>query len=101
MLGGNYYNATSPAPTDALFWSGYKVPLIRKAGDEYTCTSYPEPYGGNTLQTCYSYGFGSWHPGISLFVLGDASVRSVDTQVGTGLLSALGGKRDGQQYMTN
>jgi prepilin-type N-terminal cleavage/methylation domain-containing protein len=101
VLGGNYYNSTTPAPTDGLFWSGWKTPIVRKPLDAYTCTTYPELYGGNTQQTCYGYAFGSWHPQICLFAMGDASVKSLSSITGTGILAAIGGRRDSQQYNAN
>jgi hypothetical protein len=101
MMGGNYYNSTSPVPPDGLFWSGYKAPIVRKPQDSYTCTTYPELYGGNTTGTCYGYSFGSWHPQICLFAMGDASIRPLSSITGTGILSAMGGRRDSQQYNAN
>ncbi len=97
MLSGNYYNPQA----DGLFWSGYKAPLVRKPADAYTCTTYPELYGGNTTGTCYGYSFGSWHPQICLFAMGDASVRPISNLTGTGILSAFGGRRDSQVYNVN
>jgi hypothetical protein len=36
---------------------------------------------GTTTSNPYGYGFGSWHPGMCLFVLGDGSVRAISVTI--------------------
>ena len=40
--------------------------------------------------------FGSWHPGVCLFLFGDGSVRPVRISVDPAILTMLGDRRDGQ-----
>lgn len=40
--------------------------------------------------------FGSWHPGVCNFVMGDGSVRAVSTTTSVEVLGNLGDRRDGQ-----
>jgi hypothetical protein len=40
--------------------------------------------------------FGSWHPGICQFLLGDGSVRGISATIDLTTLSRLGDRRDGQ-----
>ena len=95
ILGGNY----STPEADGLYWTGYKIGLVRNPSHDYPAGSYtyPEPYGGNTRGTD-GWWFGSWHPQICLFARGDASVATVNSSTGTGILSAFGGCRDSQTF---
>ncbi len=45
--------------------------------------------------TVGSYSFGSWHPGVCHFVMGDGSVRPVSDQIATSVLGALSNRHDG------
>ncbi len=45
-----------------------------------------------------NYYFGSWHPGISLFVFGDARVQGVKTYATPAALRSMGHRADGQPY---
>jgi hypothetical protein len=40
--------------------------------------------------------FGSWHPGICLFVMGDGSVRPIQPAINTQTLGYLAQRDDGQ-----
>jgi len=51
----------------------------------------------NALPTSGSYGFGSWHPGVCMFLIGDGSVRSFsNTTSPEGVLRPLADVADGQ-----
>ena len=50
------------------------------------------PNNGNASA---NFGFGSWHPGISQFVLGDGAVRQVTNTISQATLNALGQRDDG------
>lgn len=53
-------------------------------------------HSGETTMSTFSYGFGSWHPGICPFVFGDGSVKSLSTTVHfTNVLRPLADVRDG------
>jgi hypothetical protein len=41
--------------------------------------------------------FGGWHPGVTLFLLGDGSVKAVNNDTATIVLQRLGCRNDGQQ----
>ena len=88
ILGGNW----SGLQADGHFWSGYKIGLTRTP---IASGSYPESYGGNT-RNVDPWWFGSWHPTTCLFVRGDGSVAGIRNTTGTGVLAALGGRRDAQ-----
>ncbi len=45
-----------------------------------------------------NYRYGSWHPGITQFVFGDARVVSVKNYATTTALEAMGGRADGVPY---
>ena len=45
-----------------------------------------------------NYRFGSWHPGISQFVFGDARVQNVKNHADPDVLQAMGGRADGISY---
>ena len=45
-----------------------------------------------------NYRFGSWHPGISQFVFGDARVQNVQNHADPEVLEAMGGRADGVSY---
>ena len=40
--------------------------------------------------------FGSWHPGVCMFLLGDGSVRAIANNISVEILGNLGDRRDGQ-----
>jgi len=42
-----------------------------------------------------SFGFGSWHPGICQFMMGDGSVKSVSNSTSQAVLNILGSRNDG------
>jgi hypothetical protein len=44
----------------------------------------------------YHYGFGSWHPGICTFLLGDGSVRSISSDTTFSIIRALSRVSDGE-----
>ena len=46
-------------------------------------------------QPCHNFNFGSWHPGICQFVMGDGSVRALDNTIDTMVLSHLANRMDG------
>ncbi|GHT16078.1 hypothetical protein FACS1894170_13510 [Planctomycetales bacterium] len=43
----------------------------------------------------YDYGFGSYHPGVCLFAIGDASVQNIQNSVAISILVALTDVSDG------
>ena len=45
-------------------------------------------------QRCHSHNFGSWHPGICQFVLGDGSVRALNAAINTEVLGRLASRND-------
>ena len=51
-------------------------------------------------QPCHSYNFGSWHPGICQFVMGDGSVKALNNSIDTEVLGALAGRND-EKVMAN
>jgi prepilin-type N-terminal cleavage/methylation domain-containing protein len=53
---------------------------------------------GTESQLIDVWGFGSWHPGICLFTVGDASVRNVKNYASVYNLSRAGGRNDRQPY---
>ena len=75
---GPIYNGEDLAAFARL--GGPGVPLARHRHDST----------GTTL------GFGSWHPGVCQFVLGDGSVRAVNNQLSTITLGRLCNRADGQ-----
>jgi hypothetical protein len=42
--------------------------------------------------------FGSWHPAVTLFLLGDGSVKAVSNDTDTLVLQRLGCRNDGQPF---
>lgn len=89
---------------DGLYATGRNQAVARKPTDwqydppEYD-TANPPVQHSQPLRDPWS--FGSYHPGISLFVRGDASVVGVRGSTYTGVLSAFGAKGDGQTFSLN
>ena len=52
----------------------------------------------NALRPDAHYMFGSWHPGITQFIFGDARVQAVKNFAAPEVLQNMGGRADGQPY---
>jgi hypothetical protein len=51
---------------------------------------------GNSCIVAFDFGFGSWHPGVCQFLIGDGAVRSISTTTPLDpILAALGDASDG------
>jgi len=53
-----------------------------------------KPTGDTTINNAPNFRFGSWHPGISLFALGDGSVRQVNNATANVTLERMGTRND-------
>jgi hypothetical protein len=53
-----------------------------------------KPTGDTNANNDPRFRFGSWHPGISLFLLGDGSVRQVNNATANVTLERLGTRND-------
>jgi prepilin-type N-terminal cleavage/methylation domain-containing protein len=60
-----------------------------------------KPMGDNltTSTNNPNFRFGSWHPGITLFLLGDGSVRPINNATSAVTLQRLGARKDGFTFM--
>jgi hypothetical protein len=58
-------------------------------------TDFNPPSTGDALST-HNYAFGSWHPGICNFVLGDGSVRGISVTTSQNILKAVSRVDDGE-----
>lgn len=74
--------------------SGWAYSSMRMAGP-----GRPLGKGPNDIATTRE-SFGSWHPGICNFILGDASVRSIKATIDTDNLRRLANRADGQVIST-
>ena len=81
---GSVYNSDSLQRGGRFAGPGH--PLGRGPRDPDKC-----PRG----QPCHYYNFGSWHPGICQFVMGDGSVRALNNTIDTMVLSHLANRMDG------
>ncbi|MDR0337468.1 MAG: DUF1559 domain-containing protein [Planctomycetaceae bacterium] len=75
-------------------------PIVKSYVSETSYTAIPlannkEPTSGGLIHDTTRGGFGSWHPGIANFLIGDGSVRSISTPTGTAILKALAMVNDG------
>ena len=62
---------------------------------------YPLATGPDDLSNSYDWRMGSWHPGICMVGLCDASVRSVENSADVAVLRLLGRRDDGQPFDVN
>jgi prepilin-type N-terminal cleavage/methylation domain-containing protein len=91
-----YYYATG-APANALNTLENVSAFMRRlcnAGGENNRTIALKPTGDTNTQNDPRARFGSWHPGISLFLLGDGSVRQVNNATGGRTFRRLGTRND-------
>ena len=65
-------------------------------GDEFCLLSRPNDFTEEGVTPAWSYGFGSWHPGICNMLYGDASVHAVAVTTPQSILYALASVSDGQ-----
>src|SRR5262249_24724540 len=73
---------------DGVIWSGgERGAVARRAGPSNPLALGPE--------TGYNYQFGSYHPGIVQFVMGDGSVRALKTSIPGTTLGLLAHRSDG------
>jgi hypothetical protein len=84
--GGNPADLKAPGPM--AYWSRRLAPL--HAGERLL------PLDGRNEDP--DNRFGSWHPGITLFLLGDGSVRQVNNATTTVVLQRLGCRNDRQPF---
>ncbi|MDR2705633.1 MAG: DUF1559 domain-containing protein [Planctomycetaceae bacterium] len=75
-------------------------PMVKSYVSETSYSAIPiannkEPTAGEMIHDPVRGGFGSWHPGIANFLIGDGSVRSVPNPTGTAILKALAMVDDG------
>jgi hypothetical protein len=64
-------------------------------------TNYPDNSTGQTNSYIDGWNFGSWHPTITLFAKGDASVAPVRNNTTLYVLRAFGGRNDGLAFSIN
>ena len=82
-------NINSAHIADGVIWSGGEQgAFVRRAGPSNPLAFDPA--------TTYNNQFGSWHPGIVQFVLGDATVRGLKNGMAGSVLGLLGHIKDGQ-----
>jgi prepilin-type N-terminal cleavage/methylation domain-containing protein len=75
-------------------------PMVKSYVSETSYSAIPianskEPPSGAMIHDLVRGSFGSWHPGIANFLIGDGSVRSVPNPTGTAILKALAMVDDG------
>jgi hypothetical protein len=85
----------------------FKSPSVGRAFTAYTATGFtgdyirlsislPNEHPGDDKDPVYSYGFGSAHPGVCQFALGDGSVHAVSTTTPYEILDSLANVSDGK-----
>ncbi len=91
QLGFGIFNGTTGAEQDFNIYvsqpGAWAYVTGRKAGPNF-----PLALG---LTTPYANQFGSWHPGIVMFCMGDGSVRGLRTSTAGTTLASLAGRNDG------
>ncbi|MDO4587342.1 MAG: DUF1559 domain-containing protein [Planctomycetia bacterium] len=65
-------------------------------GGQLTLARGPNDFRQNQYVPTHHYAFGSWHPGICNFVMGDGSVRPVATTTPYRILAAFSNTQDGE-----
>jgi prepilin-type N-terminal cleavage/methylation domain-containing protein len=92
QAGLGVFNATTGAEHDFSIYSSQPSKWVyvtgRKAGPAFPLAIGPT--------TTFAGQFGSWHPGVVQFGLGDGSVRTVRTSTPGTTLAAMAGRNDGQ-----
>lgn len=101
-------SADGPGLTGSSTYAVYHSRILGGQALSTTCTSsssvYPlisidgnnGTYSGDTTEERRA--FGSWHPGITQFAMADGSVQIVKNFNSVTVLSALGGRNEGQPY---
>ncbi|EAQ78992.1 DUF1559 domain-containing protein [Blastopirellula marina] len=83
---------SEPAGGDGPVFSGWAYSITRAAGPGYPLAKNPK----DTVSGAQKLVFGSFHPGVVNFVLGDASVRSIAVTVDTTNLGYLANRNDNE-----
>ncbi len=101
-LGVNYQDGP---PSPGMSWAAHYYGGIRVTGlglAQRPDTPVMTTGSGDSLSAdpnvINNYYFGSWHPGISQFVFGDARVVAVKNYADKTMLRWMGGRNDGQPY---
>lgn len=76
--------------SDQTAW--YECHTVRNAAHPFGLSKGPND---NSATEAYKM-FGSWHPGVCQFLIGDGSVRSIRNNIDVTTLQNLGDRRDGQ-----
>jgi type II secretory pathway pseudopilin PulG len=84
----------TPGGNQGQYWGGHRNCMARRPQDNGT--TYTQPYGPG----CYIdfWSFGSWHPQITPFVRGDASVALLFNTMDLGPYAAYGGRNDNLMF---
>jgi prepilin-type N-terminal cleavage/methylation domain-containing protein/prepilin-type processing-associated H-X9-DG protein len=69
-------------------------------GADVACQATPPTSPPNWRQLQYAWGFGSWHPGTTQFVMCDGSVRGISDTVNSVVWTALGTMEGGESVVT-
>jgi len=98
---GTYYNATGGTtnnetqPGVIAFWMRRLSPANDNGSDRIIALKPTGDTGGASINSNNpNFRFGSWHPGVSLFMLGDGSVRQVSNSTSNIALQRLGTRND-------
>jgi prepilin-type N-terminal cleavage/methylation domain-containing protein len=82
----------------SLYNGDYWLCCSRSAGPNYALAQSPSDVPSNLFSNPFypNIGFGSYHPGICQFVMGDGSVRPIANSTDPGILALLANIADGQ-----
>ena len=76
---------------------GFAASVMRQIHPEFNMLGRgPNSFSGDNDNPIDVYGFGSHHPGVILFTMGDGSVRSISNTTSLTIMSALANVRSGQ-----
>ncbi len=91
-LGQNYYDGYAAAARGLGTFASCRIT------GQGLATSPTSPEMTTDAAEPDNYRFGSWHPGISQFVFGDARVQNVKNHADPAVLQAMGSRADGTSY---